>query len=125
MKATDTQIGGNHYKDMPFQPVELFAKVKCTPFQANIWKYITRYKYKNGVQDIQKAIHYAQLAIELDCNGSLDDGDFKTLQKFCSANNLSDTQRVITLCTGWNHYYSTIKACETLLQEEYPQEITN
>lgn len=51
-KAIDTQIGGNHYKKMPFQPVTLFAKTHCTAFQANIWKYISRYKFKNGKEDI-------------------------------------------------------------------------
>lgn len=71
MKALDTQIGGNHYKNMSMQPVELFAKTRCTAFQANIWKYITRYKYKNGAEDIKKCMHYAELAIELNCNGNL------------------------------------------------------
>ena len=70
-KALDNQIGGSHYKDMPFQPVELFAKTHCTAFQANIWKYISRYKTKNGKEDVEKCMHYAELAKELKCNGQL------------------------------------------------------
>lgn len=63
-KALNNQIGGSHYKDMPFQPVELFAKTHCTAFQANIWKYISRYKTKNGKEDVEKCMHYAELAKE-------------------------------------------------------------
>lgn len=71
MDALKLQVGGSHYKNMPFQPVELFAKTRCTAFQSNIWKYISRYKDKNGAQDVRKCIHCAQLAIDLKCNGNL------------------------------------------------------
>ena len=121
MKATESQVGGNHYKDMPFQPVELFAKTKCTAFQANIWKYITR--YKNGAQDIKKCIHYAQLAMELKCDGNLGYKKMGIVQTFCSTNKLSDSQKRIVLHAGWDNYQSVIKDCQALLLKEYPQEM--
>ena len=65
MKATDVQIGGNHYKDMVMQPIELITALRCSFIQGCIIKYISRYRAKNGVQDIKKCIHYAQLAIQL------------------------------------------------------------
>ena len=65
MKAIESQVGGNHYKDMAFQPIELIAALRCSFIQGCIIKYISRYKNKNGAQDIKKCIHYAQLAIEL------------------------------------------------------------
>lgn len=64
-KALDNQIGGSHYKDMPFQPIELIIALRCSFIQGCIIKYISRYKAKNGAQDIKKCIHYAQLAIQL------------------------------------------------------------
>ena len=66
MKAIENQIGGDHYKGMAFQPIELITAIRCSFIQGCIIKYISRYKYKNGAQDIKKCIHYAQLAIELD-----------------------------------------------------------
>lgn len=65
MKATDIQIGGNHYKDMIMQPIELINTLECSFIQGCIIKYISRYKAKNGAQDIEKCIHYAEMAIQL------------------------------------------------------------
>ena len=63
--AIDIQVGGTHYKGLQMQPIILITKANCDFIQGNIIKYITRYKNKNGKQDIEKCIHYAQLAIEL------------------------------------------------------------
>lgn len=62
-KAIESQVGGSHYKDMAFQPIELIAALRCSFIQGCIIKYISRYKNKNGAQDIKKCVHYAQLAI--------------------------------------------------------------
>lgn len=121
MKALDVQIGGNHYKNMKMQPVELFAKTRCTAFQANIWKYITRYKYKNGAEDIKKCMHYARLAKELNCNGDLDRGKKMDVQNFCEKNKLPGIIRYIVLAAGHDLYDDVIRKCEELLSEEYPE----
>lgn len=119
MKAIDSQVGGNHYKNMPFQPVELFAKTHCTPFQANIWKYITRYKYKNGQQDVEKCMHYAQLAKELKCNGQLGYKKLQIVQAFCSYNKLSDRVMRIVTAAALDKYDEVVKECKSLLRKEY------
>lgn len=121
MKALDVQIGGSHYKNMVMQPVELFAKTRCTAFQANIWKYITRYKYKNGAEDIKKCMHYAKLAKELNCNGDLDNGKKMDVQKFCEKNELPGIVRYIVLAAGHDLYDDVIRKCEELLLQEYPE----
>lgn len=123
MKAIESQVGGNHYKDMPFQPVELFAKTKCTAFQANIWKYITRYKNKNGAQDIKKCIHYAQLAIQLGDKRRCNDKALSlNINKFIIKNKLTILQRKIITQTAYNNYGRVIQFCKELLQIEYPEE---
>lgn len=53
MKAIESQIGGEHYKNMKFQPIQLITSLKCSFIQGCIIKYITRYKYKNGAEDIK------------------------------------------------------------------------
>lgn len=121
MKALDVQIGGNYYKNMKMQPVELFAKTRCTAFQANIWKYITRYKYKNGAEDIKKCMHYAKLAKELGCYGNLDDSKIIDAQKFCKKNKLHEITRDIVLLAAYDAYDGIIRKCEELLNEEYPE----
>lgn len=121
-KAINSQIGGKHYKNMPFQPVELFAKTYCTAFQANIWKYITRYKYKNGKEDIEKCIHYAQLAIELKCHRNLGYKKCKILKKFCDVNKLTPLVSHIVMAAGFDLYKDVIESCKSLLKIEYPSD---
>ena len=66
MRALDEQAGGNHYKDMAIQPVEYIHANGMSYMQGNVIKYITRYKAKNGLQDLIKAKHYIDLMIELE-----------------------------------------------------------
>lgn len=58
------QIGGNHYKDMAIQPGEFITKNGLGWYEGNAVKYICRHKMKGGKQDLEKAIHYLQLAIQ-------------------------------------------------------------
>lgn len=69
MKATDTQAGGNHYKDMAIQPIE-YMRANMTPEQfdgfcrGNILKYVSRAGAKKSTtlkNDLHKARHYIDL----------------------------------------------------------------
>ena len=62
--AFDTQVQGSHYKDLKIQPMEYCLANKLNYGQSNAIKYITRYKNKNGQQDLEKAIHCIQLLME-------------------------------------------------------------
>lgn len=61
--ALETQIGGNHYKALPYQPIELIARLKLDFIQGSIVKYISRDKEGNRLQDLQKAKHFCELGI--------------------------------------------------------------
>ncbi len=63
-----TQEGGNHYKDLKIQPVEYIHANGIGYFEGNVIKYITRWRAKNGVEDLKKARHYIELLIELEGN---------------------------------------------------------
>ena len=60
----ERQIGGSHYKDFFIQPYEFIAKNDLSFFQGNVVKYVCRYKFKNGIQDLEKIIHYCELEIK-------------------------------------------------------------
>jgi len=65
-KALKQQVGGNHYKSCNIQPVEYIYANKLDYFEGNVIKYITRHRTKGeGKKDIEKAIHYAELILEL------------------------------------------------------------
>ena len=60
----DTQVGGGHYKDFKIQPVEFIRANNLNFCQGNVVKYVTRYKGKNGIEDLRKAKHYIEMLIE-------------------------------------------------------------
>ena len=59
----EKQIGGNHYKSFYIQPYEFISKNNLSFFQGNVVKYVCRYLNKNGIQDLEKIIHYCELEI--------------------------------------------------------------
>jgi len=63
--ALDKQEGGGHYKDFAIQPIEFTCKNNLDFLQGNVVKYVCRHKNKNGIEDINKAIHYLELIKEL------------------------------------------------------------
>lgn len=64
--ALDRQVGGSHYKEFVIQPVEFCQKNKLNYCESAVVKYVCRHQHKNGRQDIEKAIHYLQLLLELE-----------------------------------------------------------
>lgn len=65
MSALETQHGGNHYKH-GIQPIEYIHANELNFFEGNVVKYTTRHKFKNGAEDLKKALHYCQMILELD-----------------------------------------------------------
>ena len=59
------QVGGHHYKSMTIQPIEFIHVNKLGWCEGNIVKYICRHKSKGQIEDLNKVIHYAELAKEL------------------------------------------------------------
>jgi hypothetical protein len=66
MTAINEQIGGDHYKHMPIQPMEYSMKNNLNACQHTAIKYVTRYKVKGGKQDLLKAIHCIEMLIEME-----------------------------------------------------------
>ena len=60
------QVGGSHYKDMPIQPVEYAQRNNLNFIEGCVIKYVSRHRSKNGAEDIEKAIHFLNLLLELE-----------------------------------------------------------
>lgn len=67
MKTNDNlqQEGGNHYEMLKVEPIRVFVAFNFNWFQGEILKYASRFPYKNGEQDLCKAIHISSMAIDL------------------------------------------------------------
>lgn len=60
--ALDHQFGGNHYIRYKMQPIELIVACEWDFIQGCVAKYILRQDAKNGKEDIEKAVHYCEIA---------------------------------------------------------------
>lgn len=59
MSANSRQVAGKHYEGL-IQHWDFVVANNLDYFQAQITRYITRCKKKNGKEDLEKAIHYLQ-----------------------------------------------------------------
>ena len=62
--ALATQVAGNHYKNRIIQPVEYSEANRLGACESAIVKYITRWRDKGGLDDLNKIKHYVDLLIE-------------------------------------------------------------
>lgn len=63
------QIGGNHYLKMKIQPIEYILANDLRFLEGNVVKYVSRYKLKNGVEDLKKAKHCLEMLIKKEEDG--------------------------------------------------------
>ena len=66
MSANDTQEGGQHYKKLAIQPWDYILQNNIGYIEGCVIKYVTRWRDKGGVKDLEKVKHYVDLLIELE-----------------------------------------------------------
>jgi hypothetical protein len=66
--ALNRQVGGAHYRDKGIQPIIYIHANNLGFCEGNVVKYVTRWREKNGIADLEKAKHYLELLIELHAN---------------------------------------------------------
>ena len=59
-----TQVGGSHYTDLPIQPIQYIWANNIGFSEGNVIKYVSRWKSKGGIKDLEKAHHHLALLIE-------------------------------------------------------------
>lgn len=118
MSALDIQIGGSHYRNKGIQPIELIVALNLNFIEGNIVKYITRYKEKNGVQDIIKCIHYSQLAIELKCiRHNIDiHNNYALVLQYVKTNDLCSVQTYVLNSCLQNDYERVKLICNEMVK---------
>ena len=70
VSVLSTQVGGGHYKDRAIQPIEYIHANGLSFIEGSVVKYITRWRDKGGVADLEKIKHYVDLLIELEGRGA-------------------------------------------------------
>lgn len=88
-EANKMQVGGAHYKKAKIQHWDFAASNELDYFQGQITKYVTRWKLKNGMQDLEKAAHFLAKYIEIEKE--------KTIQMETSSKHIVDVDDSLKL----------------------------
>ncbi len=107
MSSLEKQIGGNHYKKFKIQPIEFIILNNLNFLEGNVVKYVCRYRFKDGLRDLEKAKHYIEMLIEFRdrCREEMSSIEFN------SANNLESLEAEV-IERIW--FYSKTKDIEDL-----------
>ena len=65
MEANNKQVGGRHYKS-PIECWDYIVANNIGYLEGTAIKYLTRWRKKNGIEDIQKAIHFLEKLVEVE-----------------------------------------------------------
>lgn len=94
-RANNRQVGGTHYQQQPYQHWDFVNDTKLPYMEAQIVKYVSRWRAKNGVQDLQKAIHFLDKLVEQHANIHFQEYPShrrEKVQAFCAANQLPELE---------------------------------
>lgn len=113
MNANERQVAGTHYAG-DYQHWDFVNEALCGCYmEGQITRYISRWRKKNGVQDIQKALHYADKLLEMQASGAVESfNDQRTdaeadmaqaaLIRFATSAGLNPReQEIMHLCATW------------------------
>ena len=120
MNANDRQVGGSHYKSQ-FQHWDFVAYYLDNRYlEGQVTKYVSRWRKKNGLQDLEKAEHFLSKLEDLYASGVIRPmRQFKRTEPaaiaFCEANELdAEETKVIVGLTGWEGPHALTQAREAL-----------
>ena len=115
MGANETQVAGEHYKS-DYQHWDFVVRgLGGRYFEGQVTKYVSRWRKKNGVQDLEKALHFLAKLKECYVNGdflslgavwevlNMDPAELAAEPvRFSAANNFSHSEmRVMEIISNW------------------------
>lgn len=125
MKRMNKQVGGSHYENLPFEPVQFFVYMNTNWFQGEVVKYCSRFLNKNGKEDLLKAQQICQLATQLGLNQAklFQDNDSENfIQQYCNQFEYSDRMELICQAVLKNNYPVAHIFIEQLIDRYYGKE---
>ena len=93
--AREKQVGGNHYTQFTIQPMEYAMANDFNYYQTLVLRYITRYKDKGGIIDLEKAKHSIDLLIEYERSQEFQKKQFQALVKSVDSESIKHRDSLI------------------------------
>ena len=116
MSANDIQIGGSHYQ-RDYQHWDFVCDTNMPYLIGCATKYVSRWRDKNGIEDLRKSIHYLEKATERDVY--LHNYDPAYCVKFNRSIAIAEATVVELICQGLYH------AAITLIKEMISDELAS
>lgn len=116
-RALDMQVGGDHYKKLKIQPVEYIVANNIGYLEGNVIKYITRWRDKGGVRDLEKAKHYIEMLIELQNTKTKDALSERAQEERKKLDSVSSEQICVEDADLPQHGFTRHEAIKNLLKE--------
>jgi hypothetical protein len=66
LRANDRQEGGAHYKQFRYETWDVILDWNLGYLDGNAVKYLSRWRHKNGIEDLKKARHYIDKLLEVE-----------------------------------------------------------
>ena len=66
MNPYDRQVDGDHYQKLAIQPMQYSMLNNLDACQHTVIKYVTRFRDKGGIKDLEKAKHCIDMLIEFE-----------------------------------------------------------
>jgi hypothetical protein len=104
VSANERQVGGDHYKS-ELQHWDFVEDFEVPYLEAQVLRYVTRAYRKNGVEDLEKAVHTVEKLMDRVVNFRRQPYVYIPdvyIKVYCSENHLDDEQRgIITKLLQW------------------------
>jgi hypothetical protein len=81
MKELNRQVAGDHYSRLKIQPLEYALENDLGVCEHAIIKYVSRWNFKGGVEDLRKARHYLDIMIEKEVQAGIDLGPDESMEE--------------------------------------------
>jgi hypothetical protein len=122
------QVGGNHYA-ADYQHWDWAEEIQLGAMEYAATKYITRWRRKDGLQDLKKARSYVQKLLELHLTKGRKSRDTYVrgaLDKFCTQNDVTGRERDVCLqlsCWyGETDLRRVINTITDIILDNFPEE---
>lgn len=109
------QVGGTHYSNKSIQPIDYILQNNLGFCEGNIIKYVTRYKDKNGVEDLLKAKQYLEFLIKDWCKTMEADANEHFLNKHLDEQEKQEKEYL----AFENEAYEIIKELKIIAKTKY------
>ena len=122
MNLLQSQVGGTHYQNYKVQPIIWALDNHINAAEFSILRYLLRYKHKNGLEDLNKALHYTQILMQ-QTFVARNENAINTIVDFCIQNELgwSICHQRSALVALFDHDYTEVIKVINIMKYQYEQ----